>query len=120
MEILNPSQLASRLDYTRPLKEEPEKEDSVWCIPFEYGANGKGTRISIALAKTISAELRAAVAEAEKKELRRYFDREKERGDELSKRSAETEQALFDAKGTIAHLERRLRARGKKGGRRRP
>lgn len=111
MEILSEGEMAARLDYKRPLKSEPEERESLWCIPFEWGGNVKGTRISIALAKTISAELRASVAEAEQRELRRYFDRERERGDRASKGQAEAQTALYAAKAEIAELQRRLRAK---------
>lgn len=114
MEILTPDEMAARLDYASPLKQAPEERESLWCIPFEYGSNPKGCRISVALAKTISAELRAAVAEYEKRELRRALDQEKERAREVSKRSAEKEMALFDLQGKVALLERKLRARAKK------
>lgn len=113
MEILNEGQLAARLDYMRPLKAETENPESVWCIPFEYGANEKGTRISIALAKTIAAELRMHVAEADKRELRRAFDNEVKRSDETCKQSAVYQNETFQLKAEIAVLQRRLRAKRK-------
>jgi hypothetical protein len=111
MEVRSEQEMAVSLDFRRPLHPEPEERESIWCIPFEWGANAKGTRISIAKAKEISSELRAAVAEAEQRELRRYFDREKARGDDLSKRLAEAQRDTFEAKGEIAILKQRLRAK---------
>jgi hypothetical protein len=89
MEVLSAQEMASRLDFQRPLHEtkEPERE-SMWCIPFEWGANTKGTKISIAKAKEISSELRASVAEAEMRELRRYFDRNEQVFKEATCRSS--------------------------------
>lgn len=80
MEILTESQMAARLDFRRPLQPEPDPpRDGVWCIPFEFGPSEKGTRISIAKAKEIAAELRASVAEAEKRELLHAFKAEQKR-----------------------------------------
>lgn len=114
MEIKTEQELAERLDFRAPLKPDPE-ERSMWCVPFEYGGNVKGTRISIAMAKTISAQLRADVAEAEKAELLRYFKREEERAREAGRQTAKYQSELYEAKGQIAILERRLRAKKKKG-----
>ena len=88
----------------------------VWCIPFEWGANVKGTKISIAKAKEIAAELRAAVAEAEKRELRLAFDREIERAKELSKQSADQGNKLFEAVRQVAELQHQIRVLKKKRG----
>jgi hypothetical protein len=115
MDVLTEQEMGARLDFMRPLNPGPPEKESLWCIPFEWGANAKGTRISIAKAKEIAAELRAAVAEAEKRELRRYFDREKERGDSSCKQSAEWQQKYFEAQGEITTLKRRLNARKKRG-----
>lgn len=105
MEVISQEQLATRLDFMRPLKEEPEEPEGIWCIPFEWGANGKGTKISIAKAKEIAAELRRLVAEAEMRELRRAFDREVERGKELSARSSEHQREAFELQGQVANLK---------------
>ena len=109
MEVVSEEQLAEKLNFVRPLHPEPEKADSTWCIPFEYGANQKGTRISISLAKTISAELRAAVAEVEKRELRRALDEEKKRIDGQSKTYSELQSQLFDTQNEVAILKQKLR-----------
>jgi hypothetical protein len=121
MEILSEGEMAARLDFARPLKPPPEEPPSLWCIPFEWGGLPKGTRISIAKAKEIAAELRASVAEAEKRELRRAFDQEKERADAADKRSADYQHETYQLKTEIAQLhrttraQRRLRARNKAG-----
>jgi hypothetical protein len=78
MKIMSEEELAARLDFRRPLHPAPEEPESVWCIPFEFGESPKGTRISIA------AELRASVAEAELRQLRKHFEEEKKRADDLS------------------------------------
>ena len=111
MEILSKEELASRIDFRRPLHPEPEEPDNMWCIPFEWGSNVKGTYISIAKAKEIAAELRASVAEAEMRALRRYFDREKERGDSLCRQLSQAQLEALSAKAEIRDLKGRLRAR---------
>ena len=115
MEILSEQELAGRLDYRRPLKPEPIPERlSLWCIPFEYGGNAKGTLISISKAKEISAALRADVAEAEQWELMQAFKKEKARADEMSGRIATLERQLSDARVETVALKRSLRKRGAK------
>lgn len=112
MEILGEGEMAERLDFMRPLKEEPEKR-SMWCIPFEYGSNDKGTRISVSKAKTIAAELRAAVAEEEKAQLLVYFKREEETNKRILHEKSLLETELYAVKAKLAQLERRLRRRKK-------
>lgn len=118
MEILTESQLAERLDFARPLplpdhatptRGMAPPEDSIWRIPFEYGTNAKGTRISVGKARQIVAELRAAVAEDECREMRKHFDRERERADAALKQSAAHQLEAAELRGTVAHLERELR-----------
>ncbi len=115
MDVLSTEEMAAKLDYRRPLKPEPEVQEGLWCIPFEYGENSKGTRISPALAKTIAAELRAHIAEWEKRELRRAFDQEKKRAEELGRQSSEARTQLFDANQEIAALKRALHKKKTKG-----
>jgi hypothetical protein len=114
MEILSEEEMAAKLDFARPLHPKPEEPEIIWCIPFEWGKNAKGTRISIAKAKEIAAELRASVAEAEKRELRRAFDLEKKRGEELGNKSANVERMLFDSQQEILILKRQIKALKKK------
>jgi len=96
MEILTPGEMAAKFDFVSPMKEEPEERVDMWPISFEYGGLKKGTRISISKAKEISAELRAAVAEAEKKEIKRAFDQERKSLEEANKRSAQHQQDFYD------------------------
>jgi hypothetical protein len=111
MEILSQEEMAARLDFRRPLKdEELAVTEGVWCIPFEWGANAKGTRITIAKAKEIAAELRAEVARAEYRELRKFFDREKERAEEFGRRLSEMNLKLLDAQNEAAILRQQMRA----------
>jgi hypothetical protein len=104
MEIISPEQMAAKLDYVSPLKKEDPERESIWCIPFEYGGARKGTKISIALAKTISAELRADVAEAEKRELRRALDQERHRSEEMGRQASQARDEQFKAMGKVALL----------------
>lgn len=107
MEILTEEELAMKLDFRRPLHPPPEPK-TAWCIPFEYGANEKGTRISIPKAKQIAAELRAEVAEAEKRELFRAFEQEKARGENLSTQLSKAHVETLDAKSELVELKRKL------------
>jgi hypothetical protein len=97
MEILSEQELGGRLDYLRPLKDPSEVPEKApfWCIPFEYGANVKGTRISLNKAKVIAAELIAAVAVAEQAEIFRAFKLEQERVKALDARLAEKDKELW-------------------------
>jgi hypothetical protein len=114
MEILSELQLSERVNYKRPMQEEPEKPDDAWPIPFEYGANIRGTRISIGLAKTISAELRAEVAEAEKRQLYHHFKYEERRANDNSKRYADEQLKVYELQGEVTRLKRKLRTPRKK------
>lgn len=90
-----------------------------WPLLFEVGNYPKGTRISIARAKEIAANLRASIAEAEMAELQHAFEREKERSATMAKIHAEAEEEVSRAHQQIATLQRRLKAkqRGKKDSR---
>jgi hypothetical protein len=68
-------------------------EESFWCIPFEWCGAPK-TFISITKAKQIAAEILAAVAEAEKRELRRHLDIEVDRCRTLTQQVVEIEAKL--------------------------
>jgi hypothetical protein len=114
VEVLTEEQLAGRIDYRRPMKDVPDERESLWCIPFPYGSNHRETKISIALAKTISAQLRADVAEAEQRELKRYFDRQTKRAEEMGRQCSDEQKKVFALQGEVADLKRRLRNRGKK------
>lgn len=118
MEILTEMQLSERLNYKRPLKEEPEQPDDAWPVPFEYGANIKGTRISIGLAKTIAAELLKEVAEAEKRQLFHHFKYEEKRANDNSKRYADEQLKVYELQGEVATLKRKIRDGKKKKGKR--
>ncbi len=117
MEILTEEEMAARLDFRRPLKQEPEDaippRQSVYSIPFEYGANPKGTVISIAKAREIAAELRAEIAEFDKREIFRAFKQEEARSKSFGEQLSAKDKELFDAKSQIAHLERKLRAKAR-------
>ena len=114
MEILSEEEMAARLQFRRPLHEKPDDTESLWCIPFEWGGNAKGTRISISKAKEISAELRASVAEAEYRQLLREFKKEQERTKEIGKTYTEMSDRWFKAMGEVGALKRRLARRRKK------
>lgn len=114
MKIIGEQELIARLDFMRPLKPaEPEPEGS-WPIPFAYGENVEGTRISVPKARQIIAELRAEVAEYEKRELRRAFDAEKERNASLEKGYSEMAERWMKACAEAAALKVRLRRRSKR------
>lgn len=113
MKIISAEEMATRLDFMSPIDPPEEKRLGIYCIPFEYGDARKGTKISIAKAKEIAAELRAAIAEAEKRELREAFEGERRRNEDLKRQFAETQKALFDRERTIAELRRRPRRRTK-------
>jgi 3-methyladenine DNA glycosylase/8-oxoguanine DNA glycosylase len=115
MEVLTEAELAAKLDFRRPLTPPPpDHRLNAWPIPFEYGANaGTGTRISIAMAKTIAAELRAAVAEAEKREVLIAFEQEKARSAALCQQASKAQDETAAAHVEIATLKRALRRRKK-------
>jgi hypothetical protein len=116
MEVLSETDLAARLDFMRPLHPQvPVKSESTWCIPFEYGSNEPGTRISVSKAREIASELRMHVAEYERRELRRALDREKEQAESLGKRAIELQDAMFSLETQVATLKAKLRGK-KKGG----
>ena len=116
MEVLTEEELAARLDFRRPLKDATEERESIWCIPFEWGSNVKGTKISIAKAKEIAAELRREIAESELRQLRHYFQRETERAAELGRQSSEEREKVFTLQGEVAQLKRQLRAKKSRAG----
>jgi hypothetical protein len=109
MDVLTPEQMVARLDFMRPLKPEPEEPDSAWCIPFEYGGIAKGTKISISKAREIAAELRAAVAEAEKREFKRAFEQERDRASRALSQAAEYQQKFYVEQGRANIAEAQLR-----------
>lgn len=111
MEVVTEEHLAEYLDFRRPLNPPPEPPRDMWPIPFEYGGSAKGARISISTAKTIAAELRAAIAEAEKRELFREFKREQERSASGLAQAAKYQQEAAELRGEIATLKRALRRR---------
>ena len=116
MEVLSEAAMTARMDFMRPLHPKPEEPESLWCIPFDYGSATKGTRISVSKAKEIAAELRALVAEAEKRELRRALDRERDSAAEAHKQASAAREEAFNAQAEIAALKAKLRRRGKRGG----
>lgn len=103
--------LAARLDFRRPLHPAPEAPTTPWCIPFEYGSNVKGTRISVAMARQIAAELRAAVAEEELRQMRVHFGREVERAKEIGAQYTKATDEKFALMGEVNELKKRLRKR---------
>lgn len=111
MQILTEDELAMKLDFRRPLHPPPEEKRSAWCIPFEYGANEKGTRISIPKAKQIAAELLQAVAEAEKAELFDAFQAEKKRAEEFGRQYTKAMDEKMGMEGQVMELTRQLRGR---------
>lgn len=115
MKILSADELYARLDFMSPIHPPEEQKLGVYCIPFEYGDQRKGTRISIAKAKEIVAELRADIAEAEKQQLREAFDAELKRGEERSRQHSQLQDELMQAKQESAQLRVKLhRMRRKK------
>ena len=114
MKILTEEELVSKLDFMRPLHPPVEETESAWCIPFEYGANGKGTRVSVSKARQIIAELRAEVAEAEKRELYRAFKQEEERSKSLAEQAAKAQEEKFEALGRVVKLTQQIRAMKRK------
>lgn len=114
MDVLTEEEMAARLDFRRPMKEEPEQRESLWCIPFEYGDNKKGTRISKALAKTIAAELLMHVAESDKREIFRAFKQEQERVASYGKQLSEAQQEKYEALAEVSVLKQKLRRKGRK------
>lgn len=110
MEILTEEEMAARVDFARPLKPTEERE-SLWCIPFEYGHGAQGTRISIAKAREIAADLRANVAEAEKRELRRAFKAEQDRCKAFEGQLRDYQTRVDELFAQVAELTRRLRAK---------
>jgi hypothetical protein len=113
VDILNAEQLSERVNFARPLKSEPEDTESLWNIPFEYGNCPKGTRISLSKAREIAATLRALIAEAETRQLRREYDSLKARAEESGRQYTAAAENYLAALGVIADLKRRLRTRGK-------
>ncbi len=111
MKIIGESEMAARLDFMRPLHPSPEPPGGVWCIPFEWGANEKGTRISIAKAKEIAAVLRASIAEAEMRQLRKAFEEEQARTAKLVSDYSEASDARYAALAEVATLKQKLRRR---------
>lgn len=114
MKIISEEELATKLDFMRPIHPAPDETESLWCIPFEFGMNPKGTRISISKAKEISAELRASVAEAELRQLRKYFDVEKKRADDFAGQASKAEGEKAAAQGECMMLRTELRKRPKR------
>lgn len=113
MKIIAEEELATRVDFRRPLHPPPDPPESPWCIPFEFGGCPKGTRISIAKAKEIAAELRASVAEAELRQVRKAYADEVERNIDLcAQYSAASDQRLA-ALQEVAELKQKLRSRRK-------
>jgi hypothetical protein len=116
MDILSQQQMRDRLDFMRPLhkKEDESPARNDYPIPFEYGSNEKGTRISVSKAKVIAAELLKEIALVEKEEILRYFKREEETVKRVLHESAQYQSQTHELKAQIAVLERRLRNRRKK------
>lgn len=111
MKVLAESELATRLDFLRPLHPPKEEPEGTWRIPFEYGANEKGTKISVPKALQIIAELRAEVAEANLRDMRKYFDEEKARGDRLVSEYSKASDDAMMLRGEIAALKKKINAR---------
>lgn len=109
MKILTPEKMAEHLDFRRPLHPS-ERTKTMWPIPFEYGANEKGTRISVAKARVIAAELRAEVAEEEKRELFDAFQAEQRRAAEARKNTRVAEDKWIAAMAEVAVLKTKLGA----------
>ncbi len=115
MEVLTEAEMAARLDFRRPLKEEPYKQvqgPSLWRIPFEWGGLPKGTLITVAKAKEIAAELRRLVAEAEVEDWRRAFEEEKDRCKTFEASLSKSHEETFQVKrerNVLAEELRRLK-----------
>jgi hypothetical protein len=109
VEILSEEGLAERVNFARPLHPSPEERRSIWCIPFEWGNNAKGTKISLSKAKEIASELRALIAQEEANELRRAFEEEKKRCERFGQAAREDQEKRFALEGEIAILKERIR-----------
>ncbi len=109
MQILTEDELVAKLDFRRPLNPVPEERPGAWPIPFEYGACEKGTKISIAKAKQIAAELRAEVAEAEKRELYAAFKQEEKRSAAIGAQYSQAMDEKFTALAELAVLKNKHR-----------
>jgi len=109
MNVISEQELIARLDFRRPLTPKRPELPSAWPIPFEYGENQEGTRISVTKAREIIAELRAEVVEYEKGELLRAFEAEKARVDAITKQYSEMSDRWMNAMQENAALKRRLR-----------
>lgn len=117
MEVISEQEMGARLDFVKPMSPKPPERVSLWCIPFEYGNCPKGTKISIAKAREIAADLRAAVADAEREEMRRAFEVEKERTMDLIRRYADEQQRSAQLQGEANALRSALRAEKRRRGR---
>lgn len=111
MKVVTEEELVARLEFRRPLPQPPEPPESPWCIPFEFGDCPKGTRISIAKAKEIAAELRASVAEAELRQVRKAYADEVKRSEDLCRQYSEASDGKSLALAEVAELKRKVRAR---------
>lgn len=88
--------------------------------PVRVRRQRKGhTRISIAKAKEIAAELRASVAEAELRLVRAALVDEQTRCAELCRQYSEASDARHAAQSELAELRRKMRGRGRKAAERR-
>jgi len=105
------AEFAMKVDFRRPLEPPPEKAESAWCIPFEYGENAKGTLISILKAKQIAAELRAEIAEAEKRGLFRAFKAEEQRVEEYQRQQGKMRDEMDSLLREVFDLKVKLRKR---------
>ncbi len=122
MQILTPDEMASTLDFVRPMAKPPETPagGSSWPIPFEYGPDSAGTRVSVAKARQIIAELAARIAEHERRELYLAFKREEKRCESIAadyskamEEKYEMARELAAVRGKLAGANAKLRAKGK-------
>jgi hypothetical protein len=117
MDILSQDDMDARISLVRPLNGETPSglPDKLWNIPCPWEP---GAFISMEKAKRYAAELRALVAEAEFKLMKREYDREVERNKtitaQLHERCNEAEKRKQIAWQETARLKKKL-LRGKRG-----
>jgi hypothetical protein len=117
MEILSQDDMDARISSVRPINKDTPSglPDSLWNIPCPWEP---GAFISTEKAKRYAMELRALVAEAEGRYLKREYDREVERNKTIlasvHERADKAEKELSIAWEELAQLKRRLRTRSGK------
>jgi hypothetical protein len=112
MEVLTPEDMDARISSARPLNSPAKAANagSYWNIELPWKP---GTFVSIMWAKLHAAQLLQRVAEAETRMIRREFEKEQERGKEITHQYSEASDERFALRGEVAQLKKRLRGRRK-------